>query len=79
MASTITYCIDNPIRTKGSDWMVEHIGRCSVARMRQPGLYEILAYSDNEADFPEVSRMAKREEGTTFMNSFVSEGVTALD
>ena len=79
MTNTITFCMDNPIRTKGSDWMNEHIGRCSVARMQSPNYYEILAYSDNEEDFPELSRMARREEGATFMNSFISEGVTALD
>ncbi len=79
MTTTITFCMDNPIKTKGSDWMAAHIGRCSVARMSEPGFYEILAYSDNEADFPELSRMAHREEGATFMNSFISDGVTALD
>lgn len=79
METTITFCMDNPIQTKGSDWMNAHIGRCSVARRQRPGFYEILAYSDNEADFPELSRMARREEGATFMNSFISEGVTALD
>ncbi len=79
MASTITFCIDNPIKTKGSDWMANHIGRCSVARMQKPGYYEILAYSDNEADFPELSKMARQEENTTFINSFISEGVTTLD
>ena len=78
MASTITMCIDNPIQTKGSDWMVEHIGRCSVGRRQRPGYYEIIAYSDNESDFPELSRMA-RKENATFINSFISEGATALD
>ncbi len=79
MASTIIFCMDDPIKTNGSDWMADHIGRCSVARMKKPGFYEILAYSDNEADFPELSRMARKEEGATFMSSFISEGVTALD
>ena len=78
MASTITFCADHPIQTKGSDWMADHIGRCSVGRKQRPGYYEIIAYSDNKSDFPELSRMARREKAT-FINSFISDGVTATD
>ena len=79
MTSTITFCMDNPIMTKGSDWMADHVGRASVGRMQRPGYYEILAYSDNKADFPELSRMARREKNATYIKSIISEGVTALD
>ncbi|MBQ6134314.1 MAG: hypothetical protein IJI65_09195 [Lachnospiraceae bacterium] len=79
MANTITFCMDNPIQTNGTDWMAEHVGRASVARMQRPGYYEILAYSDNAEDFPELSRMARQEENATYMKSIISEGVTAID
>ena len=74
MASTITFCMDNPIQTKGSDWMNKYIGRASVGRRVRPGYYEILAYSDNKEDWPELSRMAHRERGATYMKSIISEG-----
>ena len=79
MASTIIFCMDNPIETNGTDWMATHVGRASVGRMQRPGYYEILAYSDNEEDFPELSRMARREKNATYIKSVISEGVTALD
>lgn len=78
MASTITFCEDNPIMTSLDDWMNTHIGRVSVGRRQRPGFFEIIAYSDQESDFAELSKMAKREKAT-FINSFISEGVTALD
>ena len=78
MASTITFCMDDPIKTKGSDWMADHVGRASVGRRQRPGYFEIIAYSDRESDFPELSRIAKREKAT-FIKSIISEEVTALD
>ncbi len=77
MASTITYCTDNPIRTKASDWMNEHIGRVSVG-WKKDGYYEILAYSDNESDHSELYRMAKQKDAR-YIRSFLSEGVTTIE
>ena len=57
MASTITFCMDNPIKVSLYDWM-DHIGRASVIKGYDDH-YEVLAYSDNESDFPELSRMAR--------------------
>ncbi len=77
MANTITFCLDNPIRTTIDDWM-SHIGRASVGTTVDDDNYEILAYSDNEDDWPELSRMARREKAV-YIKSFISEGVTSLD
>ena len=78
MGTTITFCMDNPIKTNSTDWMAEHVGRASVGRRQRPGYFEIIAYSDRKEDFPELSRMAKRE-NATFIKSIISEGVTAID
>lgn len=60
MTNSITYCDDHPIKTDIADWMNEHIGRASVGRDKED-YYEILAYSDQKSDRPELQRMAKRE------------------
>ena len=75
MATTITFCMDNPIKTTLDDWM-DHIGRASVGK-EYDDHYEILAYSDNRSDFPELSRMAKKN-NAIYIKSFISEGVTAI-
>ena len=77
MASTITFCMDNPIRTTIDDWM-RNKGRVSVGREVDNDYFDILAYSDNEADFAELDRLAD-EENALHINSFVSEGVTFVD
>lgn len=76
MESTITFCMDNPIKVSLYDWM-DHIGRASVLKGYDDH-YEVLAYSDNESDFPELSRMA-RKNNAKYMMSALSEGVTAID
>ena len=78
MTSTIIFCMDNPIETNSTDWMTAHIGRASVGRRKRPGYFEIIAYSDQKEDFPELSRIAKRE-NATFIKSVISEGITAID
>lgn len=77
MTNTITYCDDHPIKTDIADWMNEHIGRTSVGRDKED-YYEILAYSDQESDRPELQRMAKREKAV-YIKSILSEGVTTVD
>ena len=77
MASSIIFCMDNPIKTNIDDWMYNHKGRVSVGRDLNDH-YEILAYSDNESDFPELTRMARRE-NALYINSVISEGVTAVE
>ena len=77
MASSIIFCIDNPIKVSLNDWM-HHVNRASVVKQDSDGNYVILAYSDNEADFPEISRIA-RMYNAKFMRSILSEGVTAID
>ena len=76
MATTITFCMDNPIRTTPGEWQ-RHIGRASVLKGYDDH-YEVLAYSDNAEDFPELSRMA-RKQNAKYMKSIMSEGVTAID
>ncbi len=77
MTSTIKLFMDNPIKVSLNEWM-DHIDRASVVKRNGDGSYEILAYSDNEADFPEISRIAKQNKAK-YMRSILSEGVTALD
>ena len=77
MTSTITFCMDNPIRTTLDDWMFAHNNRVSVG-MDKGDYFEILAYSDNRSDWPKLSRMAKREKAV-YIKSVESEGVTAID
>ena len=77
MPSTITLCIENPIRTPIDDWM-DHNNRVSVGRRVDDDHFEILAYSDNEDDWPELGRMAKREHAL-HIKSFNSAGVTFID
>ena len=77
MTSTITFCMDNPIRAPISDWM-DHIDRVSVGRQVDDDNFEILAYSDNEDCFPELYRLAKKENALN-IHSFISEGVTVLE
>ena len=77
MASTITFCMDNPIKTDISDWLISHRGRVSVGKERE-GYYEILAYSDQKSDFPELHRMARKNKAK-YINSVISEGVTTID
>ncbi len=76
MASTIILCMDHPIVTTLRDWM-RNKNRVSVGRVRGDH-YEILAYSDNRSDWPELSRMAKKEKAV-HIKSVKSEGVTAID
>ena len=76
MASTIIFCMDDPIKTTLNEWQ-SHIGRASVLKGYEDH-YEVLAYSDNESDFPELSRMA-RKNNAKYMMSILSEGVTAID
>lgn len=76
MSNTITFCMDNPIKTSLRSWM-KHRDRASVGRDCQDH-YEILAYSDNRSDFPELCRMAKKND-YKYIKSFISEGVTAID
>ena len=77
MTSTITFCMENPIRTPVSDWMA-HIDRASVGRLVDNNHFDILAYSDNRADFPELNRIALKNDAV-YIKSFISEGVTAID
>lgn len=77
MKSTITYCTENPIKTDLVAWLNAHLGRVSVGKKCE-GYYEILAYSDQEADFPELHRLAKKNQAS-YINSVISEGVTAID
>ena len=72
----ITFCTESPIKTTLNDWM-RIKDRVSVGR-DEGDHYEILAYSDNRSDWPELSRMAKRE-NAVHIKSVLSEGVTALD
>ena len=58
--------------------MLIHIGRVSVGREIDDDHLEILAYSDNRDDWPELSRMAKREKAT-HIKSVISEGVTVVE
>ena len=73
----ITYCMESPIKTSVDDWLFGHLGRVSVG-YRKGREYEILAYSDSEADHAALYRMA-REKGARYINSVKSEGVTAID
>ena len=73
----ITFCTESPIRVGVSDWLKSHIGRAAVGK-RQGGFYEILAYSDQESDHPELYRMA-RENHARYIRSFLSEGVTTVE
>ncbi len=77
MASTITICMDNLIRTPIQEWMLNK-GRVSVGRRVGDDYFDILAYSDNENDFAELDKLAD-EEKALHINSFVSEGVTFVD
>lgn len=77
MASSIIYCEDNPVKTSLSEWMNQYAGRVSVGRRHQNSL-EILAYSDSREDVPALYKMAK-ERQATYINSVLSEGVTAID
>lgn len=77
MANTITFCLDDPIKTSLNDWMFEHNNRVSVG-VDKGDYFEILAYSDNKSDWPELSRMAKQKKAV-HIKSVVSEGVTAID
>ena len=77
MTSTITYCIDYPIKTDLVDWLNDHLGRVSVGKKCED-YYEIMAYSDHEADFPELHRLAKKKQAS-YINSVISEGVTTID
>ena len=77
MASTITFCMNNPIETKVSDWLNEHIGRAAVGR-KKGDCYEILAYSDQESDHSELYNLA-RTNGARYIRSFLSEGVTTVE
>ena len=77
MSGTITYCMDNPIETNLVDWLNEHLGRVSVGKECKDH-YEILAYSDQRVDFPELYRMA-RENKAKYINSVISDGVTTID
>lgn len=77
MTSTITFCMENPIETDISDWLVTHKGRVSVGKDRGDH-YEILAYSDQKSDRPELHRLA-RENNAKYINSIVSEGVMAVE
>ena len=76
MASTIVFCMDNPIKTSLREWM-KHRNRASVGRDCKD-YYEILAYSDNRSDFPELTKMA-RNNNAIYIKSFISEGITAID
>ena len=71
MASTIVFCMDNPIKTTLDDWMFLHKGRVSVG-LDKGDHFEILAYSDNRSDWPELSRMAKRKKAV-HIKSVISE------
>lgn len=73
----ITLCMDNPIKTDISDWMANHKGRVSIG-IQKDGHYEILAYSDQRSDRPELQRMAYTEKAK-IINSVVSEGVMAVE
>lgn len=77
MTSSIIFCMDNPIETTLDDWMFGHRDRVSVGR-ECGDHYEILAYSDNRSDWPELSRMAKREKAL-HIKSVRSEGVTVVE
>ena len=77
MASTITFCTDSPIKTTLREWLNSYVGRVSVGK-KNGAYFEILAYSDFESDFPELHKIA-RKEGATYINSFLSEGVTTID
>ena len=77
MNNTIVYCEDNPIKTKVSDWMDEHIDRISVGKLIPNGC-EIYAYSDNEEDGVELQKYAKTRHAL-LIHSILSEGVTAID
>ena len=77
MTSTIVYCNDKPIKTTLREWMNTYIGRVSVG-MEKDGYYEIIAYSDNQSDFPELHRIAKKDKAK-YINSVMSEGVTTID
>ena len=77
MASTIIFCMDDPIKTNISDWLNSYIGRASVGRKKN-GYYEILAYSDQESDHIELYNMAKKN-NARYIRSFLSEGVTTVE
>ena len=73
----ITLCVDNPIETNISDWLLAHKGRVSIGVQRD-GHYEILAYSDQRSDRPELQRMAYVYKAK-IINSVISEGVMAVE
>ena len=77
MTSTITFCMENPIKTTLDEWM-SHVGRASVGKTTDNTNFEILAYSDNRSDFPELDRLALKNDAV-YIKSFISEGVTAID
>ena len=77
MASSITFCMDNPIKTDKKKWLFTYLGRVSVG-LDKGDYYEILAYSDQESDFPELHKMA-RKNNARYINSVISEGVTTIE
>ena len=77
MKNSITLCIDNPIKTDISTWLNNHLGRVSVGR-NMGSDFEIIAYSDYQTDFAELHRIA-RVNNAKYINSVISEGVTAID
>ena len=77
MTSTITLCMDNPIKTDIADWLIQHRGRFSVG-IPKDGYYEILAYSDQKSDRPALHQIARTNKAK-YIKSVISEGVMAVE
>jgi hypothetical protein len=63
------HILKNPIRTGEAQWLFQYNGRMSAAReTEEDGTVDILAYSDNPADFAQIENMADIPGGCVIHN-----------
>lgn len=78
MSNTIIFPV-NPIYVDETEWLLQNIGRISVAlETSNQNFVDIIAYSDNRSDLPELHNIAKNKGGYLIKNNS-ERGVDYID
>lgn len=68
IATTIVNVTNNPIISDKRDWLLNHEGRSSVARIIDDTQIEVLMYSDEDTDTSDLFEIA-RNNGLLFIHN----------
>lgn len=76
---SIVNLLDNPKRVRESDWLLDNIGRISVAlNTEESDIVDIIAYSDEKTD-EKTLRVIAKEKNAHMIKNISENGANYID